>query len=123
MARLGYFVLCDAAVRTSGKMNALGIFNTIFVRAFPGVHPHLALLAEVLDEPGEHTFQFHFKGSDESDLLPPTPVGKFSVGEFGTQEIVGEIGNLPLRQEGFLAVELWVDGKKTGQRDIMLRKM
>ncbi|MBI5367449.1 MAG: hypothetical protein HZA54_10470 [Planctomycetes bacterium] len=122
-ARVSYFLVCDSAVRTSGKMNALGIFNTIFVRQFPTVHPNLALVAEVVDEPGEHTFQFHFKSSDENDVLPPPPAGKFVIGEFGSQEIAAEIGNLPLRQPGFLAVELWIDGKKAGQRDIMLRRL
>ncbi|MBI3268448.1 MAG: hypothetical protein HYZ53_05455 [Planctomycetes bacterium] len=123
MARLGYFLLCDAAIRTSGKMNALGIFNTICVGSVPTLHPHLALLAEILDEPGEHTFQFHFKASDETDIIPASPEGKFRIGEMGFQEVVIEIGNLPLRQEGFLSVEIWVDGKKLGQRDLMVRKL
>jgi hypothetical protein len=120
--RVNYLVACDGVVRTHGKLNLLGIFNIITVRKLPCVHPFLALVAELNAEPGEHEFQFHFRSSGDEDLAPATPAGKFKVDDVGLGEVVAELRNFPIRKAGFLAIQLVIDGKLQGQRDLLIRQ-
>ena len=120
--KVNYLIVCDGVVRTHGKLNLLGMFNVITVRQLPCVHPYMALAAEINSEPGPHEFLFRFRGSGDEDLAPETPVGKFKVDDVGVGEVIAELRNLPVVREGFLAIQLVIDGKVVGQRDLMVRK-
>ncbi|MEK7468361.1 MAG: hypothetical protein AAB074_13200 [Planctomycetota bacterium] len=120
--KVNYLIICDGALRTAGKLNILGLFNIVNVRKFPTQQPFMALVAELNAEPGEHEFWFQFKGSSEEDLAPATPKGKFKVGDVGLGEVVAELRNFPLTKAGFLSVQLVIDGKVAGQRDLLIRK-
>ena len=120
--KVNYLVVCDGALRTQGKLNILGLFNAVNVRKFPTQHPFLALVAELNAEPGEHEFWFQFRDSEDKDMAPPTPKGKFKVGEIGLGEVVAELRNFPITKAGFLAIQLVIDGKVAGQRDLLVRK-
>lgn len=120
--KVNYLIVCDGVVRTHGKLNLIGIFTVITVKKLPCGHPYMALVAELNSEPGEHEFQFRFKGSEEEDLAPPSPTGKFRVDDVGIGEVVAELRNFPIVKKGFLMIQLWIDGKLVGQRDLMVRE-
>ncbi len=82
----------------------------------------MALVAELNAEPGEHEFFFQFKSSTGEDLAPPTPKGKFKVGDVGLGEVVAELRNFPITKTGFLSVQIVIDGNIAGQRDLLIRK-
>ncbi|MBI2922776.1 MAG: hypothetical protein HYY18_17120 [Planctomycetes bacterium] len=121
--KVNYLIACDGVVRTQGKLNVLGIFTVITVRKVPCVHPYLALVAELNAEPGEHEFLFRFRGSGDEDLTPATPVGKFRVDDVGVGEVVAELRNFPIVKAGFLAIQLVIDGRVAGQRDLIVRSV
>jgi len=120
--KVNYLIVCDGAIRTGGKLNLLGIFNIITVRKVPCYHPYLALVAELNSEPGEHEFVFRFRGTGDEDMTPQTPVGKFKVDDVGIGEVVAELRNFPITKTGFLAIQLVIDGKLCGQRDLLIRQ-
>lgn len=120
--KVNYLVICDGALRTAGKLNILGIFNIVNVRKLPTQQPFMALVAELNAEPGEHEFFFQFKSSTGEDLAPATPKGKFKVGDVGLGEVVAELRNFPITKTGFLSVQIVIDGKVAGQRDLLIRK-
>ena len=120
--KVNFLVVCDGAVRTQGKLNILGLFNVINVRKLPTQQPFMALVAELNAEPGEHEFWFEFKSSTGQDLAPPTPKGKFRVGDVGLGEIVAELRQFPLEKAGFLSIQLLINGVLAGQRDLLVRQ-
>lgn len=119
--KVNYLVVCDGALRTQGKLNLLGLFTVVNVRKLPTQHAFMALVAELNAEPGEHEFWFQFKGSGGEDLAPATPKGKFKVGDVGLGEVVAELRNFPLTKPGFLSVQIVINGKVAGQRDLLVR--
>lgn len=62
------FVLCDAANDSLGKLNLLGVFDTITVK-LPGIHPLCVIAARIRfnkDENGEHVFSIGILNPDET---------------------------------------------------------
>jgi len=50
-----HLMLADAANRsTSGKLNVLGIFNTINAKTFPAYHPQMYIITELSASPAEY---------------------------------------------------------------------
>jgi len=54
MAECEWAVFCDYAfLDAQGKMCLIGIFNRIFVKAVPAIHPQAALVLQLLGKPKE----------------------------------------------------------------------
>lgn len=107
-----FFVLCDAAVETSGKMNLIGLFDRIQTVEMPVMYPHLCVVAKLyggMDE-RKHTAVIRFVDTLGQDLLPPTPPLDFNFGPSGVAQITLRLDKLPIRKEGFWTVKLFVDG-------------
>ncbi|NUN50569.1 MAG: hypothetical protein HUU15_17290 [Candidatus Brocadiae bacterium] len=119
--KVNYLIACDAAVRTSNKLNLLGIFSSISVRSLPARHGQLAIVAEINAEPGEHEFRYVFKDTEGKDAAPATPPGKFKVENVGLGEVVAELRQFPVARAGFLSIQLEINGKVVAQRDILVR--
>lgn len=67
------FSLCDAATADIGKLNMLGVFDTIFVSKIPLVYPHCAVAVRIRfqrDEKGEHDVNVNVVDFDGKRLLP-----------------------------------------------------
>lgn len=66
-------VCCDAAnVSREGKLNLLGIFNSIHAARFPATHPHLALVLRVeagMGDEGTHPLQISLVDEDGQRLF------------------------------------------------------
>lgn len=66
-------VCCDAAnVSREGKLNLLGIFNSIHAGEFPATHPHLSLVLRVearIGEEGDYPMLIRFVDEDGGELF------------------------------------------------------
>lgn len=109
-------VCCDAAnVSREGKLNLLGIFNSIHAAEFPCTHPHLALVLRVeagIGEEGVHPLEIKLVDEDGKVLFAIG--GQLSLrgaepGRPMTAQTIMDINNFSLPRPGTYAFEVVVD--------------
>lgn len=109
-------VCCDAAnVSREGKLNLLGIFNSIHAAQFPCTHPHLALVLRVearLGEEGVHPLEIKLADEDGHELFKVG--GQLSLqgaqpGRPMTAQTIMDINNIRLPRPGTYAFEVFID--------------
>jgi hypothetical protein len=109
-------VCCDAAnVSREGKLNLLGIFNSIHAAQFPCTHPHLALVLRVearLGEEGVYGLDIKLADEDGKELFTINGQLTLQGGEPGrpmTAQTIMDINNFQLPRPGTYAFEIFVD--------------
>lgn len=110
-------VCCDAAnVSREGKLNLLGIFNSIHAAEFPCTHPHLALVLRVEARVGEEgTYPLEIQLVDEDgqqlfDISGQLTLQGAQPGRPMTAQTIMDINNLQLPRAGTFAFEIFLDG-------------
>ncbi|MFH1067694.1 MAG: hypothetical protein V1746_07315 [bacterium] len=109
-------VLCDAATDSHGKLNILGVFNTIFARQFPVIHPHCAVALRVnfqKAEEGAHAIKAEFVNADGQPIMPTCRIAAEvkvpdDLASISCNFIVN-IQGLKLNQPGDYSVDIFVD--------------
>lgn len=108
-------VCCDAAnISREGKLNLLGIFNSIHAAQFPCTHPHLALVLRVEASIGEDgAFPLELKLADEDGQELFTIGGHLTLqgaepGRPMTAQTIMDINNLQLPRPGTYAFEVFI---------------
>ena len=109
---------CDFSQDNGGKLTVVGSFDTIFVPAFPAVHPLLSIAAKIrfsLQERGKHRFLFTFQDLDGKEYFPPIG-GEADIENFRTSTsalvLSMNISNVELRRDGVVTMKLEMDGKE-----------
>lgn len=118
--KLNHLIFCDNVCETSGKINMLGLFTTIWSKKFPCHHPQFFIAMSLSGPPGDHEFFLQFRDTSGNFLLPPTPPLKFKCPEFGETNVNIRIDGLRIDKPGFVAVEVLVDGGKIGEKDLVV---
>ena len=118
-------VCCDAAnVSREGKLNLLGIFNSIHAAEFPCTHPHLALVLRVearLGEEGTYPLEIRLVDEDGQQLFHINGQLSLQGAEPGrpmTAQTIMDINNLQLPRPGTYAVEVILGGRRARTVDI-----
>ena len=113
-------VCCDAAnVSREGKLNLLGIFNSIHAAEFPCTHPHLALVLRVearVGEEGVHLLEIQLVDEDGQQLFDINGQLSLQGAEPGrpmTAQTIMDINNLQLPRPGTYAFEIFLGGHHT----------
>jgi hypothetical protein len=110
-------VCCDAAnVSREGKLNLLGIFNSVHAAEFPCVHPHLALVLRVeagIGEEGVHPIEIKLADEDGREIFKVN--GQLSLqgarpGRPMTAQTIIDINNFQLPRPGTYAFEIFIAG-------------
>lgn len=113
------FTLCDAATQDHGKLNMLGVFDSIIAKQFPVRHPQCAVAIRLRfykSESGEHEIKIDFVDSDGSGVLPPIE-GKLGVHfdnvkrDSVSTNLVFNLSHLMFEKPDDYAVMLYVDGE------------
>lgn len=112
-------VCCDAAnVSREGKLNLLGIFNSIHAERFPATHPHLSLVLRVearVGEEGTYPLELRFVDEDGGELFKVNGQVGLSGGQPGrpmTAQTIMDINNLQLPGPGTYAFDVFLDGHR-----------
>ena len=112
-------VCCDAAnVSREGKLNLLGIFNSIHAAEFPCTHPHLALVLRVeagIGEEGVHPLELKLVDEDGHVLFSIGGQLTLQGAEPGrpmTAQTIMDINNFTLPRPGTYAFEVMVDKRR-----------
>jgi len=111
------FTLCDAAADYQGRLNILGVFDTIFAPQMPAVHPFCSVALRIrfqMIEHGEHRLRLHIV-DDDGNLLIPEIEGAFTVEMPGSSQIASanlvlNLGQLHFKSHGEYAINLAIDG-------------
>jgi hypothetical protein len=118
-------VCCDAAnVSREGKLNLLGIFNSIHAAEFPCTHPHLALVLRVearIGEEGTYPLEIRLVDEDGQQLFHINGQLTLQGAEPGrpmTAQTIMDINNLQLPRPGTYAFEIHLDGRRARSVDI-----
>ncbi len=111
-------VCCDAAnVSREGKLNLLGIFNSLHAAEFPCTHPHLALVLRVearIGEEGVHPLEIKLVDEDGGVLFSIGGQLSLTGAEPGrpmTAQTIMDINNFALPRPGTYEFEVLVDKK------------
>ena len=116
--RVALALLADGAnVTREGKLNLLGIFDTIFARGFPVMHPVMQLVLRFEAEPAEagtrRDLEVQFLTPDGLPLfrLPgAVAVQQRTVGDSVRIDQIVTLNNVQLEQPGRYRFEVRVDG-------------
>jgi hypothetical protein len=120
--RVALALLADGAnVSREGKLNLLGVFDTLFARSFPITHPQLQLVirfeAEVAELAGGRTLEVQLVAPDDRVVfrVPGTmTVQPGVVGEAIRLEHILTLNNLQLEAPGRYRFQIVVDGELLG---------
>jgi len=115
--------LCDATtIDREGKINALGIFDTLSGDKFPLKIFRMMLLISLVgkkSDGGDHDLEVKLLAPDGQDLIPAMQM-KFGVPpEGGKARIVSELNNISFEKVGDYSFKVFVDKKAV--TDIYLR--
>lgn len=109
-------VCSDAAnVSREGKLNLLGIFNSIHAAQFPCSHPHLALVLRVeagVGEEGAHPLEIKLVDEDGHEIFVVGGQVTLQGAEPGrpmTAQTIMDINNFQLSRPGVYTFEIFID--------------
>ena len=120
--KLQRFETCDYALTSQeGKLSVMGIFDRIFVQNLPTTHPTMCFVVVAQGEP---------KVEHKIKLVIVSPSGKkmneipmqVKTNESGYFNIIANINNLPITEQGMLTIECFDGDEKIGTKEVMISK-
>jgi len=123
-ASVGFLLLCDAYSAVGGKDSLFNVFDRIFAKTFPAVHPKLYVVAEVLGAPDERrNLRLRFLDSSGNDVVPADELNAVALSAFGSGRVVVEINGLPIPRQGLFTFSLWEGDMRIGERTLYVERM
>ena len=100
-------ILCNEVIedRRSGNKTLVGLFNSIGTEQLPAVHPRMFLFATLTGGIGEWPFTFRIAAPSGKELMRMQDKARFN-DPFTGHDLVVELRNLPLEEEGVYFVDL-----------------
>jgi hypothetical protein len=122
--------LCDAATDYAGKLNLLGVFDTVLTTKFPAVHPQCAIaLRFVFDkaEEGNRTFQLSLVDEDGKVAmrLPPLAIEVKVPDEVNylSRNLIINLQQLKFDAAGQYAVEVLLNDRQVVSIPLLVREV
>jgi hypothetical protein len=123
---LEILTFCDAATEYGGRLNLLGVADTILANELPVKVPHCALVARLRAtsaEAGEHAMRLMVIDIDGRAVL--TMDGKlalqFPAGASAAVNLIVNAQNLEFKAAGEYAIDLTVDDTHLGSTPLFVR--
>jgi hypothetical protein len=118
---VAFAVFADAANNTqNGKLNLLGVFQTLHTIAVPCVVPRMSIVivlrAELGEKGSEHSITIRIRDADGREItqlptLPPVKVPLQDPRPNPEINMILELNNSVFEHFGQYAFEVWVDGQ------------
>jgi hypothetical protein len=116
--RLDFAVLADyALIDQQGKLSVLGMFQHVWVAAFPAVHPRTHLVLRVRGrrtDIGTRGIRIRFVDADNTELLGGEGSVQFNEPPAGVTEVEAGavlVFDVPLPKAGAYAFEISIEGE------------
>lgn len=124
------FALCDFAADYGGKLSVVGIFDSIFARQMPAVHPHCCLAVKLRFEKieeGAKKLRLSVSDDDGKPVLPPIEIGITVAmppdAHTNAIQVVANIGGMKVDAFGEYSIDLAIDGRHEGSIPLFVRPM
>ena len=123
------FTLCDAAADYQGRLNILGVFDTIFAPKLPVKHPFCSVALRMRfqrTERGPHRLLLDIVDYDGKPVIQPLE-GTFNVEIPGNSQIASAnlvliLGQLEFKNYGEYAINLAIDGRQEASLPFWVRE-
>ena len=128
--KIELLALADFAADYGGKLSVIGMFDTIFARQMPAVHPHCCLAVKLRfdkDEEGAKRLRLVICDDDGKLVLPameiPIQVAMPPDAPTNTIQVVANIGGMKFDAFGEYCIDLELDGRHEGSSPLYIRQM
>lgn len=128
--KIELLALADFAADYGGKLSVIGIFDTIFARQMPAVHPHCCLAVKLRfdkDEEGSRRLRLVICNDDGKLVMPameiPIQVTMPADAPTNTIQVVANIGGMKFESFGEYSIDLELDGRHEGSSPLYIRQM
>ena len=128
--KIELLALADFAADYGGKLSVIGIFDTIFARQMPAVHPHCCLAVKLRfdkDEEGQKRLRLSICNDDGKLVLPameiPITVAMPADAQTNTIQVVANIAGMKIENFGEYSIDLELDGRHEGSSPLYARQM
>ena len=103
-------LICDAAAldRTTGKKTLVGIFDRLYVRAFPTLHP-MALYLKLADAEGNYKFQVKMVHRDTEEVLATVNAEITVKDRLLSNDFYMDADSLPFPRPGRYEFQVWAN--------------
>lgn len=123
------FTLCDAAADYHGRLNILGVFDTIFSSQVPARHPHCSIALRLRFEhieSGHHPLRLHIVDVDGKSVIPQIE-GNFDVkipdnATHASVNLVLNLGQLQFNHFGEYEIKLAIDNRQESSLPFWVRE-
>ena len=128
--KIELLTLADFAADYGGKLTVVGIFDTLFARQAPAVHPHCCLAVKLRFEKfeaGARRLRLSLADADGKLVFPameiPIQVSVPGDASSNTVQVVANIASMKLDSFGEYTIDLALDGKHEGTTPLFVRPM
>jgi hypothetical protein len=128
--KIELLALADFAADYGGKLSVIGIFDTIFARQMPAVHPHCCLAVKLRfdkEEEGQKRLRLAICDDDGKLVLPameiPITVSMPADAQTNTIQVVANIAGMKIETFGEYSIDLELDGRHQGSSPLYARQM
>lgn len=128
--KIELLALADFAADYGGKLSVVGMFDSIFARQMPAVHPHCCLAVKLRfdkEEEGQKRLRLVICDDDGKLVLPameiPIQVTMPPDAESNTIQVVANIAGMKLESFGEYSIDLELDGRHEGSSPLFARQM
>ncbi|HEC21222.1 MAG TPA: hypothetical protein ENI70_01770 [Candidatus Peregrinibacteria bacterium] len=113
MLKLLYAHICDTAfLSQNGNLNLIGIFERLYAKKFPVVHPRLAVITNLTGEVGKHTQEVKIiETKSKTEVSRPIKMDFEIKKENQKLRFILDIVNLTFKAEGDFQVQIILDGE------------
>lgn len=120
-----YTFICDCAnISREGKLNVMGILNTIYAPQFPFAHPAMVYVAGIearKSEAGKHQIRVNIVDADGHDITSPLQ-GELNISPNvplrSTHNVILNINNLKIQKPGTYSIELIIDNQHAQSNEL-----
>jgi hypothetical protein len=128
--KIELFALCDFAADYGGKLSVVGIFDSIYARQIPAVHPHCCLAVKLRFEKieeGQKRLRLSIADDDGKLVVPameiPINVTMPPDVHTNTIQVVANIGGMKFESYGEYSIDVALEGRHEGSIPLFVRQM
>lgn len=122
------FAMCDAATDSGGKLNILGVYDTIAGPRAPLVHARCAIVLKIRFERierGDHRLKLNIVNQDGGLVIPsldaPLTINFPDTAPSATAQLILDLQNVRFETFGEFAIDLAVDGRQEASIPLFVR--
>jgi hypothetical protein len=124
------FAMCDAATDSAGKLNILGVYDTIGSAKVPFVQNRCAIVLKIRFERierGEHKLKLTIVDQDGKPVVPalegPLNISFPDSSPSATAQLILDLQNVRFEKFGEFAIDLAVDGRQESSIPLFVKQI